>query len=1066
MQREPTRLPNAPSTYLKDLDVAWRSGAATEHTYRPALQRFVESLGPSARAINEPRRVACGAPDFLVSRGEAPLGHIETKDIGAPLDELADSEQMLRYREALPNLILTDYLDFRWFVNGELRLRASMGVIERGKLRPAPDGDVATEKLLQAFLNAPGFSIRSPEELARRLAGSAQLARQSIASALASEPEHGILRQQVEAFRKVLLQDLTDAQFADMYAQTICYGLFSARCMHAGPQPFSRQTAPFDLPATNPFLRWLFTHIAGPDLDERIAWTVDATIDLLLRTDVAAVLAGFGQGDGRQDPVFHFYETFLADYDPALRTRRGVYYTPQPVVRFIVACVDELLRSRFSLRDGLADTSMVSGRGKKVATHRVLILDPATGTGAFLHEVVARIHAGFAGNEGIWPTYVTQHLLPRLFGFELLVAPYTVAHFKLALQLGATGYRFPTRERLRVYLTNTLEEAHAAAGLPLFAQQLAEEANAASAVKRERPVMVILGNPPYSGHSSNDGEWIRGLLHGHDSLTGSETQNYFEADGKPLGERNPKWLNDDYVKFLRFAQWRIEQTGYGVVAFITNNGYLENPTFRGMRQALLQTFNEAYVLNLHGDSKKGERAPGGGKDENVFDIQQGVAIGIFVKSKRKGAPAVHYCDVWGVREQRDEGEVTGGKFHWLAEHDLANTKWQEAKPRSPLYLFTPQASSRRSTEYERGWLLTDAMPLNVLGFQSHRDPFAVAFSRDEIEARVAALRNEAISNEKLRNRYDLRDTRDWQLERARQQVRAMDDPSAPTLQCWYRPLDRRWCYYSSAAMDFPRRVILDHVAGRANLCLNTVRQTRMPQWRHALVSDAPSPAVYVELKDGSNLFPLYLYDGSGNGHLFHDGHEIAGVNFGQEFLTAVSKATGLRYLGPEGAKTRGFTAEQLFSYIYAVFHASSFGERYNEFLRRGWPRIPLTSDPRLFRRLSELGAELIESHLLHGSTPGADYPVAGSSEVRRVDYDAKHERVWINDQQYFAGVPEVQWSAAIGGYRPASQWLKDRQGTKLDFAALDDYRHLIGALRESTRLGQQIESSIPGWPLP
>ncbi|MGH9467501.1 MAG: type ISP restriction/modification enzyme [Terriglobales bacterium] len=1057
-------MPDALSTYRAELEAAWRTGAATEHTHRIALQRLLEALDPGIRVINEPRRVACGAPDFLISLGEAPIGHIEAKDFGAPLEELAESEQILRYREALPNLILTDYLEFRWFVGGEPRLQARLAQSEAGRLRPLAGGADEVRQLLRAFLNAPGFTIAGPEELARRLAGSAQLSRQAIAAALEHEPQSGALHQQIEAFRKVLLHDLSKAQFADMFAQTLCYGLFSARSMHRGAEPFSRRTAPFDLPATNPFLRWLFAQIAGPDLDERIAWTVDATADLLRRVDLESVLAGFGRGEAKpglpaiKDPVFHFYETFLAAYDPALRARRGVFYTPQPVVHYIVTCVDDLLRRHFRLRDGLADTATLAARGKQRPGHRVLILDPAAGTGAFLYEVVDQIHSRFRGNEGVWSSYVAEHLLPRLFGFELLMAPYAVAHFKLALQLEATGYRFAARERLGVYLTNTLEEPHLTAGLPMFAHQLADEANAASEVKRDRPVMVILGNPPYSGHSANNGAWISGLLRGTDIFTQRPTHNYFAVDGQPLGERNPKWLNDDYVKFLRFAQWRIEQTGYGIMAFITNNGYLENPTFRGMRQALLDTFNDVFVVNLHGDSKKKEQAPDGGKDENVFDIQQGVAIGMFVKSKRSGPPAVHYCDVWGTRES--------GKFDWLATHDLHSTPWREVKPRAPLYLFTPQASYRRQAEYERGWGLNDAMPLNVLGFQTHRDPFAVAFRREEIVERVSALRCQSLTDERLRQHFDLRDTRDWQLARARQQVRAMQEPEAPILQCWYRPLDQRWCYYSPISMDFPRSILLQHVAGRPNLCLNTVRQTRMGQWRHALVSDAPAPAVYVELKDGSNLFPLYLYDGSGNGHLFRDGHEIAGVNFADEFTAAVSQATGLRYLGAEPAKVRGFTAEQLFAYIYAVLHAPSFAERYGDYLRRGWPRVPLTTNSRLFRRLSDFGEELIACHLLRCVEAGASFPVPGNNRVDFVAFDAMHRRVSINDQQHFAGVEEEVWGAALGGYCPASQWLKDRIGTALDFESLEHYRRLIGALRAGLHITERIESSIPGWPLP
>lgn len=1053
--------------YWAELVREQHGGEATEHSFRPALKRLTEALGPGIHALNDPKRVACGAPDFSVNRGAATLGHIETKDLGASLDAAAGSTQLTRYREALPNLILTNYLEFRWFVAGEPRLAGEVGRIEAGKLRKGESEDVLG--LLRAFLNAPSFQIANPMELARRLAGVAQLMRTAIAEALAQEGPAGHLHEQMAAFQRVLLQDLTAAHFADMYAQTLCYGLFSARSMHAGPAPFTRQSAPFDLPRTNPFLRWLFGQIAGPELDERITWTVDLAVEMLDRTDIVAVLRDFGRGEGREDPVFHFYESFLSAYDPALRARRGVYYTPQPVVRYIVRAADEALEAHWGLAEGLADANLVPSAKNAAAEHRVLMLDPAAGTGAFLHEAVGRIQRRFAGNAGLWPAYVERHLLPRLFGFELLMAPYAVAHFKLGLQLQRSGYDFASGERLGVFLTNALEEPHVRpAQMPMFTRQLAEEADAANRVKRDAPVMVILGNPPYAGHSANLGNWMRQLLRGRDTLAGAATHNYFASDGKPLEERNPKWLNDDYVKFLRWAQWRIERTGSGLVAFITNNGYLENPTFRGMRQALLEGFDEIYILNLHGDSKKRERAPDGGKDENVFDIQQGVAIGIFVKHRsaaKKSGARVHFHELWGVREELDAQEHrSGGKYHWLDTHGLRTTPWKPVRPRSPLYLFTPQ-SSRVQSEYERGWLLTDAMPVNVLGFQTHRDDFAVAFERRVMEARVDAMRGSAISDRQMRERYHLEDTRDWRLDSARKRIRDLKDAYAPMLECLYRPLDRRWCYYDIAAMEFPRKVLLEHVAGRLNLCLNTVRQTRMAAWQHALVSDCPAPALYVELKDGSNLFPLYLYDGRQNGNLFYESdREIMDVNYAAAFVQAVEGATGLRYLGASRrSSARGFNAEQLFAYCYAVLNSPAYAARYGELLRRGWPRVPLTSDAALFRKLARLGEGLIAAHLLRGVKPGAQFPEGGDRRVRRVEHDGK--RVWINDRQYFLGVSTEIWEANLGGYAPAGQWLKDRMDAELDFEAVTAYRQLIGAMQATLRLRQRLDDAIPRWPL-
>jgi len=552
--------------YLKTIERELAAGNATEHTHRTALKTLIESLADQITATNEPQRIKCGAPDYIITRGQVPLGYIEAKAVGVSLDNAQKSEQLERYRESLGNLILTDYLEFRWYVRperekanefpiAEHRLTARLASLgKNGKLRIEKDGEKQVGDLLGAFLNAHVPTVQSAKELATRMAKLAQLIRDTIRKAVTEETEIGSLHQQMEGFREVLIHDLTEEQFADMYAQTICYGLFAARCYKRGSEHFTREHAAYDLPKTNPFLRKMFNHIAGPELDKRIAWAVDDLAELLHRSNISAVLEDFGKSTRREDPVVHFYETFLAAYDPKMREARGVYYTPEPVVSYIVRSVDHILKTDFKLAAGLADSGKITikspdGKGK-THVHKVLILDPATGTGTFLYSVVNHIFESFKKNLGMWSGYVSEHLLPRLFGFELLMAPYAVAHMKLGLQLDKTGYDFQAEERLRVYLTNTLEEAHEASKLPLFARWLAEEANEASKIKQEAPVMVVLGNPPYSGHSANTGDWIAALLRGHDTLTGRDTWNYFEVDGKSLGEKNPRWLNDDPFRSL------------------------------------------------------------------------------------------------------------------------------------------------------------------------------------------------------------------------------------------------------------------------------------------------------------------------------------------------------------------------------------------------------------------------------------------------------------------------------------------------------------------------------------
>lgn len=820
-------------SYLAKIDQEFKTGRATEHTHRPALKDMIEALDGGIRATNEPKRVECGAPDFVLRREGLSIGYVETKDLGKSLDEAEDSDQLVRYKKSLPNLILTDYLEFRWFVDGAERQRARLGRIGKGnKIQPDKDGMAQTVQLLQLFLESRPQPITTPKDLSERAAKLAHIIRDTIVEAFSKDRASSDLRDLREAFAEVLIPDLNRpeklAEFADMYAQTIVYGLFAARCNHHGQGPFQRLGAAREIPKTNPFLKKLFETITGSSLDEEpYVDYVDDLVAILANTDIERVLENFGKRTRQEDPIVHFYETFLAAYDPKTRERRGVYYTPEPVVQYIVKSVDHILKTRFGLEGGLAHTADVveydreeafldnQGRPDRskllqtVAEERpkVLILDPACGTGTFLYAVMDFIRAEFMkrGDAGLWSAYVRDHLLPRLFGFELLMAPYAVAHFKLGMLLAGYDlpkeqqkqwqYDFEAEERLGIFLTNTLDEAPSEWQKLFGAYRiLSEEANAASRVKRDLPIMVVLGNPPYSGHSANS-SWEMVGKKKKLNFIGQLIQDYYFVDGKPLGEKNTKWLQDDYVKFLRWGQWRIERTGKGVLALITNHGYLDNPTFRGMRQKLMNTFDEIFIINLHGNTKKKEKSPDGSNDENVFDIQQGVAIGIFIKSgKNKESSEVYFTEMWGTR---------GNKYAVLSENDLSNTKWQQLKPESPLTLFVPQDNSLRS-EYEIGFRINEAMPFNAIAMNSHRDHFAIGFDAITLESRFTHMVSQEFNDAELRNKYDLLDNSDFKLIDARNDLRQIKNSKDIILSCLYRPFDFRFVLYSSAILDRPR----------------------------------------------------------------------------------------------------------------------------------------------------------------------------------------------------------------------------------------------------------------------
>ncbi len=1018
--------------YLKSIQNNLQKGS--ERSHYPALKDLLDDSEKGIDAVIEEKGNKAGIPDFTVRRRELLVGYVEAKDVGLDLDQIEKTEQLQRYLEAFPNLVLTNYLEFRWYVNGKRRQKEILADRSENKLQVRATEKIAA--LLDQFINYTGEIISSPEDLARQMARLTKAIRLATTTALEGERKDGELHQLKQGFSEVLLPDLNDADFADMYAQTISYGLFAARVGHAqnpGGEPFTRRTAGTYIPATNPFLKRLFNTIVETDAVSQIDWAIDDLVQLLSQVDMGSILENFGQRTRQEDPVVHFYETFLAAYNAALRKSRGVYYTPEPVVSFIVRSVDAILKDRFDLPLGLADNA----KDPVTQKPKVQILDPATGTGTFLYEVVKQIYRNLEeiGMANQWDSYVQDNLLNRLFGFELLMAPYAIAHLKLGLQLQELGYKFKGKQRLGIYLTNTLDEALKKSEI-LFGQFVAQEANEASTVKRDTPVMVVLGNPPYSGHSANKSEWIAGLV-----------QDYYYVDGVPLGERNSKWLQDDYVKFIRFGQWRVSETGYGVLAFVTNHGYLDNPTFRGMRQNLMQTFTDIYILDLHGNSKKKETSPDGSPDKNVFDIQQGVSIGIFVKEPGKDAPArVHHAELWGDR---------ASKYQILNSLDIDEVKWKAIEPDTPDYLFIQQDSKVKS-EYSRGWQISKILPVNTLGFQSHRDHFAIEYSQEELQQRFQEFRDTRFSDEEIRSKYDLKDNRDWSLTEARQRIRQEEDWKKGLIRFFYRPFDLRFCYFSTVAMDYPRVIFQQHLT-EENIFLNVVRQTKADGWGHALVANTPTPALYVELKDGSNAFPLYLYPDTANqqGNLFVE----KSPNFSSDFISAIRAKVG--YIP---------TPEAIFYYIYAIFHSPTYRQRYAEFLKIDFPRVPLTSNDQLFKDLGAKGQALVDLHLMKSKKLNkliTKMNGDGDNAVTEVTYKPAEQRVYINKTRYFEGIAPEVWEFKIGGYQVLDKWLKDRKKAKrtLSFDDVLHYQKVVVALKETMQLMVEIDLLIPGFPI-
>jgi predicted helicase len=950
------------------------------------------------------------------------------------------------------------------------------------------DFDSWRQRWSEAFVLRPREVIRTAGELAVRLADLARAIRNCANTVLQIESSAGPLRKLHQAFQAALIHDLSADDFADLFAQAVTYGLFSAA---VSPRPSGSTAAVAQgsltemLPKTSPFLRDIlatFLRAGGRqgkiDFDEL---GIQEVVDLLNSPDthLDAILLDFGNRTRQEDPVIHFYEHFLSEYDKVRKIQRGVFYTPQPVVSYIVRSVHEMLQTEFGLDDGLASTVTWGEIAAKHAGLKVpagvnptepfvQILDPATGTATFLVEVIDVIYLTLtakwkqqrlsdAEQRAAWNAYVPKHLLSRLHGYELLMAPYAIAHMKIGLKLYETGYRFGSDERARIYLTNTLEPASDEKKQREFeewAPALAHEAHAVNAVKKHQRFTVVIGNPPYAGISSNMSPDAQQIV-----------DAYKFVDGHPLNERK-LWLQDDYVKFIRTAQLIIEQANTGILGYITNHGYFDNPTFRGMRQSLMGTFPHLRVLDLHGNANKKEQAPDGSEDKNVFDIRQGVGICLGTRTVAK--PSVQHADLWGTRE---------AKYDWLDIHSVANTPFTALLPDSPYYFLKPQNTDTRA-EYDEGWKITDAMPVNSAGFITARDHFVVDFDRDNLLARLADFANPRVSDAEIRRKYFAGcgsdkypdgDTRGWKVPEARRSVEKDKKWRERIQRCLYRPFDTRYVYWAEWMVDWPRPEVMGQMLAGPNHSILTARSNKASGTDHFFCSKWISETKCAEYSTQSAVFPLYTFrDAAGGQGSFALGTQRRS-NFSAGFLRALANALGVTQVKPHGLP-EGITPEDIFQYAYGVFHSPGYRSRYAEFLKSDFPRLPLTGNLDMFHSLAKLGGELAALHLLE--SPKLDKPVApytgpANPEVEKVSH--ARNTVWLDKAQTrgFSNIPETVWQFHIGGYQVCDKWLKDRKGCKLSKSDIVHYQKIVVALRETIRIMTEIDKVIDahgGWP--
>lgn len=1049
---------SAASEYISEVAKLHASGDSTEYTYRTAFETYLATVFMKEEGYSVRHERSTGdsnKPDFIVLKGDVPVLYIEVKKPGEDLDKIEKSNQAKRYF-GYTNLVISDYIEFRFYRNGKRYSEEPIHLATFNKTHshiiPCHGQEQYLRDTLRDFITTQKEPISSGRHLAEIMGGKARRIRANVVAFLESESDKKDELERMRCFIKQhLIAEFSTDDFADMYAQTLVYGLFAARYNDDKLETFSRQEARDLIPATNPFLKSFFDHISGSTFPRRLELIVDELCEVFTHADVKTLMEEyfkqtnlFGEEHDAPDPVIHFYEDFLHEYDSTKKMEMGVFYTPLPVVRFIVRGIDGLLKREFSIHDGLADTETIeqtimraddTGKRKsdKQTVPRVQLLDVAVGTGTFLNETIKHIHAAKSANVGRWPSYVNEQLLPRLHGFELMMASYTIAHLKLAMTLKQTGADSFTH-RLGVYLSNTLDYPH---NVPLTdslfgaAASIAEESKRASAVKNEKPIMVVMGNPPYSGISQNRHY--------------TENEKYkVEPGGQQKLQERKHWLDDDYVKFIRFAESMVEKNKEGIIGMITAHGYLDNPTFRGMRWHLRNTFDTIYVLDLHGNSNKKETAPDGSEDKNVFDIKTGVSIIFGVKKRREGKSkkslaTVYRADLYGKR---------AAKFAALNDaKTLQAVEWIELPAESEGWYLEGEGKAA----YQKGFSVAELFPKNTTGIVTARDSVVIDMDREALLQRIQTFTNSDMGESELREflfpgkkdgKYKAGDTRGWKLMEARRKIQDLEH-TEQIKPIAYRPFDTRFCYYHPDMVDWGRFELMSNLYRGENINFVAMRQaTDDSNYNHVvLTSDVVDNRFMYSGKGITIQMPLYLYENN---------ERIA--NLDSEIVRAIESVVGTT------------THEDVLDYVYAVLHSPSYRTKYEEFLKSDFPRVPYPGEKsgvskEIFWELVAQGRHLRELHFLtHPAVRESitAFPESGSDVVEKPVF--KDGRVYINPEQYWDGVPEAVWNFYVGGYQPAQKYLKDRKSRTLTSAEFENYERMLVSLNETMKVMTQIDT--------
>jgi predicted helicase len=1012
--------------YLSSLFKTYQKGDAREESYYEHISNLLKAFSEKNRKKKIdvtilPKKTEAGNPDFRIWDGRQKItGYIEAKNLGTDLDKVEDSEQVERYVSTFPNVILTNYTEFRLYRDGALVDKVSIArsfVIKKLSTIPPLENEDKFFELLKRFLDFSLPKTFTAKTLAVELAKRTKFLKDEIVTEELKKGTtsiHGFY----DAFKEFLIAGIKEDEFADLYSQTITYGLFAAR-LRAGKE-FNRKLAFDYIPKSIGILRDVFRFISIEEIPRQMEIIIDDISEVLACADAKKILDKYYHEGKGKDPVLHFYETFLSEYDPSTREKRGVYYTPEPVVSFIVRSLHEILKDKFGLSDGLASKN-------------VTLLDPAGGTLGFLYQAIEVAVKEFKEKygEGAVKDFLREQVLQNFYAFELMMAPYAIGHMKISFLLEELGYKMKDDERVKYFLTNTLEMKELDETKFPGMSSLSHESHEAGKVKKQVPILVVLGNPPYSYESSNKGEWIS-----------EEILDYYQVDGKPLGEKNPKGLQDDYVKFIRFAQWKIDEAGEGILGFITNHSYLDNPTFRGMRQSLMKSFDEIYILDCHGNSLKKEKCPDGSKDENVFDIRQGVAVSFLIKRKNKKTKEIMHQDLFGLRTT---------KYNWLGKHNITNVKWKKLKPQSEFYLFIPQ-DIRLLENYQAYIKITEIFTVNNVGIVTSRDNFVMDTSEKHLITRLKMFFNGNIPHDTIRRTFKLKDTTGWNLNENRKYLIEKGYDKNKITNVFYKPFDLRKIYYEDKLLERSRKDIVKNILNEENLCLIYSRSaTKTIPYTHVFSSHAaPLGRFFTDASCITYFSPLFLYPEADKEDLFSE-HDTGDKkpNLKPELFAELKT----KY-------KKVVTPEEIFYYIYAVLYSNTYRTKYAEFLKIDFPRIPFTKDYKLFIKLGKLGKQLADLHLLKSKDldkPIAKFSVDGNNIVVKPVFEKG--KVYINKEQYFKGIMEDVWNYEIGGYQVCEKWLKDRKKRPLTLDEITTYCKIVTALSKTIQIQKKIDEN-------